>query len=199
MLRNDSFCKIFLSLGNFFASLDLVCISLNVFGEWNLWSFKSFFSLYFFLNVFLNIKLLSYACRFLVLLPPVFLSFPLMHDFFKLYIFKLIFIVLDNFLPMLQFCLSFFDCLHLALDGMLKTPFLYLFNLFCPCFNSCFLCCDFSLTAFFTLFYIVKSILLADDLFFGFELFLLLFQLFFKDLSSFDFDILLLLSLLMKA
>ena len=122
-----------------------------------------------------------------------------MHNFFQLYVFKLIFIVLDNFLAMLQLCFSFFDCFHLALDGMLQTPFLYLFYLFCPCFNSCLLCCDFSLTAFFTLFYIVKPILLADDLFFCFKFFLLLFQLFFQDFSSFDFDILLLLSLLMQA
>ena len=122
-----------------------------------------------------------------------------MHNFFQLYVFQLIFIVLDNFLAMLQLCFSIFDCLHLALDGMLQAPFLYLFNLFCPCFNSCFLCCYFPLTAFFTLFHIVKPILLADDLFFCFKFFLLLFQLFFQDFSSFYFDILLLLSLLMQA
>ena len=179
MLWNNSFRKVFFSLGNFFTSLDLICIPIDVFSEWNLWSLESFFSFYFFLNDFLNIKFFSHAGRFLVLLPPVFLSFSLMHNFFQLYVFKLIFIVLDNFLAMLQLCFSFFDCFHLALDGMLKTPFLYLFNLFCPCFNSCFLCCDFSLTAFFTLFYIVKPILLADDLFFCFKFFLLLFQLFF--------------------
>ena len=121
-----------------------------------------------------------------------------MHDFFKLYIFKLIFIVLDNFLPMLQFCLSFFDCFHLALNSMLKAPFLYLFNLFCPCFNSCLLSCNFSLTALFTLFYIVKPILFADNLFFGFKFLLLLFKLFFKNFSSFDFDILFLLGFLMQ-
>ena len=82
MLWDYLLSKLFLSLCNFLAPLDLVCLSFDILREGQLRPSEGLNGLYFFLLDFLCIYFLLDRRGVLVLKPPVVLGLLFMQDFF---------------------------------------------------------------------------------------------------------------------